>query len=120
MEIISIEYTTPEKDTIKITTEDGVISFCPYPCRSYQQEFILKWLQKGFEIIPYKNPKPSWEEIKLERNQKLQESDWTQLSDVTLPEKKVKAWKKYRENLRKINQMYYENNSNVYFPTTPD
>lgn len=41
-----------------------------------------------------------WEEIRNKRNKLLIESDWTQLSDVSVANKE--SWKLYRQNLRDI------------------
>ena len=120
MEILSIEFSNKENDMIRIHTKDGKILHSTYPCHTYHNQLIEEWKNKGFDILPYKTPKPSWYEIKIERNRRLRESDWTQLPDVKLSEKDMKAWLKYRENLRKINRIYYDNNNNIYFPTEPN
>jgi hypothetical protein len=41
-----------------------------------------------------------FQSIRAWRNRELTASDWTQLSDVTLSNEKVEAWRQYRQELR--------------------
>lgn len=41
-------------------------------------------------------------EVRTERNQKLKDSDWTQLADATLSPETIEAWAAYRQALRDI------------------
>ena len=43
-----------------------------------------------------------WEELRVLRNQKLSESDWTQVFDSPLTEEQKVAWKDYRQALRDL------------------
>jgi len=43
-----------------------------------------------------------WEELRLLRNQKLSECDWTQILDVPLTEEQKIAWQTYRQALRDL------------------
>lgn len=56
--------------------------------------------------------------IRAYRNKELVASDWTQLSDVTLSNEKVEAWKQYRQELR---DMFKQNDNPklIVFPEPP-
>lgn len=41
-------------------------------------------------------------EVRAERNQKLKDSDWTQLADATLSPETIEAWAAYRQALRDV------------------
>jgi len=43
-----------------------------------------------------------WEELRILRNQRLTESDWTQVADAPLTEEHKDAWKNYRQALRDL------------------
>lgn len=70
------------------------------------------------EIILVEKPKQqiTWDQIKNERNALLLESDWTQLPDVSLPNKE--EWKIYRQKLRDITTVF-SNPQEVVFPEKP-
>lgn len=42
------------------------------------------------------------EELRILRNQRLSECDWTQIGDVTLSDEQNLAWKTYRQSLRDL------------------
>lgn len=42
------------------------------------------------------------QKVRLERNQRLFDCDWTQLPDAPLSPEKVEAWKLYRQQLRDL------------------
>ena len=54
-----------------------------------------------------------WNEVRFERNLKLQETDWRASSDLTLSD----AWKNYRQALRDITTQ--ESPFSVTWPTEP-
>tara|TARA_B100000424_G_scaffold29223_1_gene19985 strand:- start:378 stop:812 length:435 start_codon:yes stop_codon:yes gene_type:complete len=54
-----------------------------------------------------------WANIRLERNRKLQETDWRASSDLTLSD----AWKNYRQALRDITTQ--ADPYNISWPTEP-
>ena len=56
-------------------------------------------------------------QITLLRDEKLQASDWTQLSDIPLSDSKKKEWVDYRDKLRKM--MATVNPDNPQFPIEP-
>jgi len=43
-----------------------------------------------------------WEELRVLRNRRLTESDWTQVADAPLTEEQKDAWKNYRQQLRDL------------------
>jgi len=54
-----------------------------------------------------------WELVRIERNKKLQESDWRAMSDLTLSD----DWKTYRQALRDVPTQ--SNPDNISWPTMP-
>lgn len=56
-----------------------------------------------------------WDNIRTQRNRLLEESDWTQLPDVILPNEG--AWRNYRQDLRNITLQ--SNPKNIIWPTKP-
>ena len=56
-----------------------------------------------------------WEEVKLIRNEMLQECDWTQLSDIPTTTKEL--WQPYRQSLRDITSQ--SNPFNIVWPDKP-
>lgn len=70
--------------------------------------------QEELEIVYEKK----WIYVRMVRNQKLYQSDWTQLPDSPLSPEKVDAWKVYRQILRDITNTElspYE----IVFPSEP-
>jgi hypothetical protein len=43
-----------------------------------------------------------WQELRVLRNQRLVETDWTQVADAPLTEEQKDAWKSYRQTLRDL------------------
>lgn len=64
----------------------------PYKGMSWSNSLLL-W-------VDTRTAESEWLEVKLKRNQKLLESDWTQLPDVPLQTKEL--WVTYRQQLRDI------------------
>jgi len=54
-----------------------------------------------------------WELVRIERNRKLQESDWRAMSDLTLSD----DWKTYRQALRDVPTQ--SDPDNITWPTKP-
>jgi len=71
---------------------------------SDREAFFQKIEDEGLEIL------------REERNKLLQESDWTQNSDI--PEETRNAWTTYRQELRDITKTYY-NIGEVIWPNKP-
>jgi len=59
----------------------------------------------------------TWDEVRLARNQALEDSDWRALKDVVL----TNAWKLYRQSLRDLPQDHEEaNDAADDWPVKPD
>lgn len=59
-------------------------------------------------------------DIKKQRNQKLAETDWTQLKDVKFSTKEAKAWKEYRQALRDFPETILSPYQEVIWPIPPN
>lgn len=63
----------------------------------------------------------AWNDVRNQRNIFLMESDWTQMPDSALSFCEKRRWKKYRQELRDIPQLYAKDNPRyVHFPPPPD
>lgn len=60
----------------------------------------------------------AWKEMKRLRGQKLAESDWTQMADVSMSDEKRKAWIEYRQQLRDLPNTITDPLT-VVWPNTP-
>ena len=58
----------------------------------------------------------SWNSIRIQRNQLLSQSDWTQLADVPLTQEQKNAWMTYRQVLRDI-PLSFSTPEEVVWPT---
>lgn len=58
-----------------------------------------------------------WQEVREERNSRLNSSDWTQLPDSPLTEEQKNAWRQYRQELRDITNQ--ANPFEVIYPVQP-
>ena len=56
--------------------------------------------------------------VRMERNSKLSQSDWTQLTDATLGAHTVEEWATYRQELRDLPSKHSKV-SEVVFPDDP-
>lgn len=68
-------------------------------------------------VPPPKNNEELWSEIRAERDQRLEASDWSCLPDVPLSNEQKELWKKYRQDLRDITNS--ADPRNVIWPTSP-
>ena len=75
----------------------------------------IAWLKTGNTPTPYSSTS-TWQRVRTERNKLLQESDWTQLSDVVVDKE---AWSAYRKQLRDITKSF-SSPTEVVWPTPPD
>ena len=78
--------------------------------------YYQNWIQSNAteEEINYRIEN-QWEEVRVQRNQLLSESDWTQLSDISTETKT--AWAVYRQSLRDITSQ--NNPFNINWPVKP-
>lgn len=60
-----------------------------------------------------------WEKIREKRNQKLTESDWTQLLDSPLSDSQKNIWSKYRQNLRDLPSTIKDPKEDITWPSIP-
>jgi hypothetical protein len=51
-----------------------------------------------------------WEELRVLRNQRLSDCDWTQMSDVPFTEEQKISWKNYRQLLRDLPESITDSN----------
>lgn len=60
--------------------------------------------------------------IRIQRNELLKESDWTQLNDCPLSDLKKQEWATYRQELRDLPSLYQSANNiaDVIFPNIPE
>ena len=56
-------------------------------------------------------------EIRIVRNQRLIESDWTQILDAPVD---AKAWAKYRQELRDLPETIKDPTTTIVWPTPPN
>jgi hypothetical protein len=63
-----------------------------------------------------------WSTIRLQRNELLKESDWTQVNDCPLSDSKKQEWATYRQSLRDLPSTHQSVNNitDVIFPTIPE
>jgi len=59
-----------------------------------------------------------WNQIRSDRNQCLQQCDWTQLPDSPLSESKKSEWSIYRQSLRDVTLQ--EDPFNIVWPIKPE
>ena len=59
-----------------------------------------------------------WEELRFLRNQKLTQSDWTQVSDAPFTEEQKVSWQSYRQALRDLPENT-EDPKNPVWPVAP-
>jgi hypothetical protein len=54
------------------------------------------------ELIAIESTRDYWEDLRGLRNERLANSDWTQLLDVNLTEEEIELWRIYRQELRNL------------------
>lgn len=88
------------------------VTILPAPSKDYTFDFNTKQWVKNIVIVSVET---QWNIVKFQRNQLLNQSDWTQLPDVTLATKEV--WAAYRQLLRDITLQ--SDPFNITWPTPP-
>jgi hypothetical protein len=66
-------------------------------------------------LTPEQLKESQWETIRIERNKRLSECDWTQLPDI--PQATKELWEPYRQELRDITNQ--SDPYNITWPTPP-
>ena len=79
-----------------------------------EQETIANDLEQRWEAGAVDR---AWDALRQERNTKLHESDWTQMSDV--PSEDKTAWATYRQSLRDL-PANTPDPANPTWPTSPE
>jgi hypothetical protein len=79
----------------------------PRPSPQHFFDYTTKQWEPNFEL--------AWLAVRTERDQKLQQSDWTQLPDVPIDTKE--AWAEYRQALRDVTDQ--PDPFNIVWPTPP-
>ena len=77
---------------------------------------------KIIDASPIEQSIDFWETIRLQRNELLNQSDWTQVNDSPLSDSKKQEWATYRQLLRDLPATYQSVNNiaDVIFPTMPE
>ena len=78
-----------------------------------------KYTDQGFVELPKPEPiviKPTWEEIRTQRDLLLSQSDWVDLPNC--PVKNKDKWLTYRQQLRDITETF-KSPEDVVWPSTP-
>lgn len=106
------------RNTLTFNNEDGSITIIPISeSNSSYQQFLEEQARGEAELVPYTPPAPTWEEIRAQRNQLLQKSDWVVLPDVAVENKE--QWLAYRQQLRDITKNF-ETPQDVKWPPLPE
>ena len=82
----------------------------------YQEYLVWKEID-GNVAADYEEPELTWDNIRAQRNELLQETDWTVIPDTSVDQA---AWKTYRQALRDIPETFKDKKaSEVVWPTKP-
>jgi hypothetical protein len=114
-------YTNIIDQGIIIRDSDGKIVS---PCESNENPDFVEyneWANAGnHPTIQYGNDPNAfqWEVVRTERNKRIAETDYTQLSDASLTPELQLAYKSYRQSLRDITKTQTDP-YNIIWPTTP-
>lgn len=73
----------------------------------------FNWVSKRWELVD--DVGAQWGVVRAERNQRLQATDWTHLSDI--PQEVRDTWKPYRQALRDVTDQL--DPYNIVWPTPP-
>lgn len=102
-------------ETILRTSDNA---FIPNDVNNSDYQSYLEWLSEGNTPDPALPVEKTWPDIIGQRNQLLQESDWTQLPDVPLTTEQKAEWVTYRSEVRTVTERF-SNPNDVVFPTPP-
>jgi len=82
----------------------------------YELRTVTKCAPDG-SVISTEQVDVTWFQVRTQRNQELEESDWRALKDVTLPN----SWRDYRQALRDLPQNHEEaNDAADNWPDAPE
>lgn len=114
-------YTTPNVWKILQHLDDGRTRYVSKDYKQYRD-----WINAGNtpEIVPFIHlpnsnniPDNPWNNIRMQRNTFLSESDWTDLPHAPLSDSKKEAWILYRQSLRDITNQ--PDPYNIIWPIPP-
>lgn len=115
-----LEFANPEKYSVLITEQtvtpnsfyvqnDALVTIPPSPSKYCIFDYVTKtWVDP-------RTPDTQWPIVREQRDKLLQESDYTQLPDVPLPDKQL--WATYRQELRDVTKQ--PDPFNIIWPTKP-
>ena len=121
-----IEYTTYNTTTGEILESGSTnVSLSDIPLQEGQSIIEGIYDVEKYKIIdglPVEQTIDFWSTIRLQRNELLKESDWTQVNDCPLSDSKKQEWATYRQSLRDLPATYksVNNIADVIFPTIPE
>ena len=77
---------------------------------------------KIIDGLPVEQSIDFWSTIRLQRNELLRQSDWTQVNDCPLSDSKKQEWATYRQSLRDLpsTNQSVNNIADVIFPSMPE
>ena len=121
-----IEYTTYNTTTGEILESGSTnVSLSDIPLQEGQSIIEGIYDVEKYKIIdglPVEQTIDFWSTIRLQRNELLKESDWTQVNDCPLSDSKKQEWATYRQSLRDLpsTQQSVNNIADVIFPSIPE
>ena len=102
-----------EVQTTVIRKADNAL--IPFDPSNLDYQKYLEWVAAGNTADPVDDTL-TWNHIRVERDRRLAETDWTQMPDV--PQETIWKWKTYRQDLRDIPQKQTDP-TNITWPTKP-
>jgi hypothetical protein len=121
-----IEYTTYNTTTGEILESGSTnVSLSDIPLQEGQSIIEGIYDVEKYKIIdglPVEQTIDFWSTIRLQRNELLKESDWTQVNDCPLSDSKKQEWATYRQSLRDLpsTNQSVNNIADVIFPSMPE
>ena len=93
MTLENIKYANPEKTVIS-ATENGVVLSIPVSAGNTEYDTIVA---EELTIADYVAPAETMDSIRGKRNQRLKDTDWQGMSDVTMSDAQTAYRKKLRD-----------------------
>ena len=103
----------------EFSPEQHVLEHPPaFPHREYYEAYWDRQLKKWSLVLNHYGQEELWRDIKLQRQDFLAKTDWTQMNDVVLSPEKKAAVNQYRQELRDITTKY-SSPEEVVWPAWP-
>ena len=121
-----IEYTTYNTETGEILESGSTnVALSEIPLQEGQSIIEGIYDVDNYKIIdgsPIEQSIDFWITIRLQRNELLKQSDWTQVNDCPLSDSKKQEWATYRQSLRDLpsTNQSVNNIADVIFPSMPE